>query len=165
MTAADYGIVVLILISVLIGIWRGFVRESLGLATWTLALVLTWWFARPLADRLAPYVDTPSLRLAVAGAALFLAGLLVGSVVTALLSGVVRASVLASTDRTLGGGIGLMRGLVLVLAAVWLLRGTPLAEDPWWKSARLIPHLERAAEEVDQLLPERLRDPLAPSYL
>jgi len=68
---ADYAILIIITLSALISVWRGFVKEALSLA----ALVLAFWvaltFQQVLANWLAPYIKTPSLQLIAAFAILF----------------------------------------------------------------------------------------------
>jgi len=157
MTTADYVIVALVLISMLIGIWRGFVRETLGLATWLFAAVMAWLFAGTAAQLLTGLIAEPSFRLAAAGAGLFLFGLLVGTLITSLITRAVRGSFFSGADRTLGAGMGLLRGLALAVLGVWLLRATPVTQDSWWRSSRLIPPLERVALAAEDLLPRSLR--------
>lgn len=153
MTGVDFGIAGLILASTLIGVLRGFARESLGLATWVFAFLLAWLFAAPVVEWLAPHIGAPSVRVATAYAALFLGGLLAGGILTSLVVDAIRGSRFSPADRTLGAGLGLIRGLFLVVVAVWLLRQTPAIRDAWWSQSRLIGHFEVLADELDAIVP------------
>lgn len=145
MNWADYCILVVLLLSTLVGILRGFTRESFGLLTWALAIWLAWQFAHPLAGYLARWMSVPSVRLAAAAGGLFLGGLVLGSIVTHLFTLFIKHSPLVAPDRTLGAGFGLVRGIALVVIAVMLMGLTPVRQDPWWHQSRLIGPFEVAA--------------------
>ena len=81
----DYAIIAVVLISTLISLWRGFVREAFSLAIWVLAFWVSWSFFRELAAHLTPWIDTPSVRLGIAFGLLMLASLVVGGLVNFLL--------------------------------------------------------------------------------
>lgn len=149
----DYGFIAVILISALIGLLRGFVRELLGLATWVAAFAVAWLAAPWMNDLLLPHVETPSVRKAAAYAGLFLGVLLIGGVITALISGHVRKSVLAAADRTVGGGLGLLRGLVICGLFVLIGGHTVLREDSWWSRSALIPRLQWVADGLATVIP------------
>src|SRR6202008_5183347 len=100
MNWADYGILALIFMSAVLGALRGFARESLGLATWILAIGAAIAFGRPVAAALEPHLPVPIVRIGVAYGGLFLAGLLVGGVLTAVIVSSVRKSRYSSADRT-----------------------------------------------------------------
>ncbi len=140
---ADWGILLLLLISTLVSLVRGFVREALSLVTWVLAFMAARLFYGHFATLLEGVIDTPSLRLLAAFVALFVAALIVGSLLATLLATLVRATGLTGTDRVLGMVFGLFRGVVLVVVTIAVLRLTPLTQDPWWTQSALIGHFER----------------------
>jgi membrane protein required for colicin V production len=160
MNWVDYCILALIVISMVIGAIRGFAREALGLATWVFAALLAWFFAKPLFLWLAPYISVPSVRQVTAYASLFLGGLLVGGVITALIADLVRDSRFSSADRTLGAGLGLLRGGLIVALLVLILGMTSLRQDPWWGQSLLIARFEVLAEGLRHLLPKSWLDTL-----
>ena len=143
MNWADYLILALVLISVLVGLMRGFTRELLGLLTWVLAFGVAWFWAPQFEAYLRDFLSEPSIRKIVAYVLLFLGGLLVGSVITAVLSHFIRGSLLASSDRTVGAGLGLVRGVVLVgifVARRLRARRAARGSRTWgWRSPTTIP--------------------------
>lgn len=161
MTHVDLAIVGVVLLSVLIGAWRGFVRELLGLGAWVLAIAMSWWLSVPAAQWLQPYIDAPSIRVAVAGAVLFVLGMIIGGLITALGSRVVRDSWFSGPDHTLGGVLGVLRGLILILALVWVLHRTPAVDNTWWHQSVLIPPLEELALLAEHLLPQAWRESIS----
>lgn len=163
MIVVDWILLAALLISVVIGIIRGFTREVLGLATWILAIVAALIFGSDAAVKLEPHIAVPSMRIAAGYGLVFFLGLLAGSVITAIISRVVRHSPLSGVDRTIGGGFGLARGVLIAVAMVWLVGLTPARQDPWWKESMLVGHLEWLAEGFRKLMPQDWERTLKPA--
>lgn len=159
----DYCILTLILVSTVVGLFRGFAREVLGLGTWALAFWLAFAFAGPLSDYLAPHISAVSLRTATAYAVLFLAGLLAGGILTSLIVHGLRDSAFSPADRTLGAGFGLLRGVFLVALFILVAGMTPARQDPWWGRSILLDKFEWLAEGLGMLVPEAWLEALRPA--
>ena len=159
MNWADWTIVVILVLSSLISIKRGFVKEDLSIATWILAVIIALFFSERLAVVLTDSITTPSVREVVAFAILFNATLLVGAMVNYLIGELVRITGLSGTDRTLGMVFGLARGFIIVMALLIFLPSLiPVEEDGWWHESRLIPYFlsfedwaRSAATDVSQM--------------
>ena len=156
MNWADWTILAIVAISTLIGLSRGFVRETLSLLTWVAAFVIAMMFRDQLAPLLSNLVDTPSLQAIAAFAILFLFTLLAGAGLNMTLSAFVEATGLSGTDRVLGMVFGLLRGGIIVIALLILAPAlVPVEEDAWWRESSLIPHFlefEDRAREVAALI-------------
>ncbi|MCH8499036.1 MAG: CvpA family protein [Marinobacter sp.] len=137
----DWVIIVIIAVSTLISLARGFVKEALSLVTWVCAFVVARTFHPQMQSLLADTVETPVVRLVAAFAILFFATLIVGIIINNLIGHLIRATGLTSTDRVLGMGFGLLRGLVIVVVMIAFTRYTPLAEDTWWQESVMIERL------------------------
>lgn len=141
MNWADWAIIGILVLSSLISLKRGFVREALSLATWALAFVVAMLFGERLSLLLVDLIETPSVREMVAFATLFAATLVVGAMVNYLIGELVRMTGLSGTDRLFGVVFGAARGLVVVMALLILLPALiPVNEDGWWQESALIPH-------------------------
>lgn len=158
----DYCILAVFVLSTLIGILRGFARESLGLATWVLAFFLAWLFGADLAMTLDDKILNPALRLATGYALVFLGTLLTGSIVTYFVGEAIRASGFGPTDRTLGGGLGLVRGVVIVAAFILVARTMGAEKDRWWQDSLLVKRFEWLADGLKTLVPDAWLERLAP---
>lgn len=156
MNWADYLIIIVIALSMLIGLWRGLLREAISLATWIAAFAIAFLFAEDGAAHLTPYLDIPSLRVAAAFGGLFLATLLLGGLVSIIASQLVDYTGLTGTDRVLGMVFGLGRGAVVIAILVLAAGLTPLPKDPWWQQSRLLPHFQEAALRLRDWLPPDL---------
>lgn len=138
---ADWIILAIVLASCVISLNRGFVREAVSLATWVAAFVIGRLFYEVLAGILSDYFDaTPSVHQLVAFLVLFIATLIVGNLLGSLFASLIKLSGLSATDRILGIGFGLLRGGLVVVIILVLLKMTPVIEDPWWRESQLIPH-------------------------
>lgn len=157
----DWCLLAAFLASIVIGVLRGFTREVLGLASWVLAIAAALLLAPTAAEYLGSSIETPSLRIAAAYALVFLAGLIVGAIVTAVASLLIRKSPLSGVDRMVGGGFGVVRGVLLAVVVVAVLGLTPARQDPWWKESVFIGQLEWLADGFRKMLPEHWRQRLA----
>lgn len=151
---ADWFLLAALVISIVIGILRGFTREVLGLVTWIVAIAAALWLAPSTVGWLEPHVATPSLRIASSYALVFFGVLVLGAIVTTVVSMLVRKSPLSGVDRMVGGGFGLLRGVLVAVMLVWLVGMTPARQDPWWKESMFIPRLEWLAAGFNALMPD-----------
>jgi membrane protein required for colicin V production len=154
----DYVIVAIIAVSALISLVRGFVREALSLTALVLAVWVGLTYSGALALLLEPHVETPSLRMGVSFAALFVVTLILGGLLGSLMVKLVESSGLTGTDRLLGMIFGMGRGVVLVGLLVLLSGLTAFPADPWWQQSRLIPHFQNVAVQIRALLPPEVAD-------
>jgi membrane protein required for colicin V production len=136
MHPADIVILAIIAISLVFGIFRGFVREAFSLVGWFSAYLVARLFHEPLANMLVHYISTPSLRMVTAWGVLFAATLLLSIIAGYMVMSLMDAAGVRGIDRFLGAIFGLVRGLILVL--VLLVLAAPFANrDEWWQSAML----------------------------
>lgn len=149
---ADLIIIAVVVISTLVSLLRGFIRESLSLLIWVVAAWVGLRLATPIAELLTPWVAIPSARLILGFVAVFVAVVMAGSLLGLLVAKLISSSGLSGTDRMLGMLFGAMRGVVMVVIAVLVLSLTPVVDDPWWQQSMLLPYAEDlAAFAVDQL--------------
>ena len=152
MNWADYCIIIALSLSVLMGLWRGFVGEVLALLGWVLAFWVAWSFGDKLAAQLTA-IDVPSLRLFLGYAICFIGVLIASGIVSFLMRKLIAGSGLSGSDRMLGMLFGLVRGLAVVTLAVLLLGFTPLPRDPWWHQSKLLPGFQNYAQWLSARLP------------
>lgn len=156
MTELDWIITGGVLLSTLIGGYRGFLREVLSVAAWLAALWVAWQTA---ADHVAPYLDflgSPTAAALVAFGLAFLAVLLAATVASHLVYRLVRAAGLGFVDRTLGLAFGALRALAIFVAAAYFIGGTRLAQSPWWQNSLWADDLQRLGQRVAAVLPPDL---------
>ena len=153
-TWPDYVIIAIILISTLISLMRGFVREAMSLAFWIIAFWVAQMFFREFADYLAQWIEVPSLRLGAAFAIIFFVVLILGGLLTFLIGQVIDATGLSGTDRAIGMLFGGVRGVLIVEALILVAGLTPMPQDPWWQESGLIHYFQDLALWMRSLLPD-----------
>jgi len=144
----DFALAGLVLLSALVGIFRGFVKEALSLVVWVLAIWVAWNFAPTLADKLTPWLDDPILRVWAARAVALFSVLLAGALATSLIGLLVGHTGLTGTDRLLGMVFGVGRGVLLAAIVVVALQFAEFDQSPWWRESKLIPYAAPIAEKL-----------------
>lgn len=140
MTTVDYILIAIVLVSMLFGAIRGFLRESVALLGWLVGLWLAWRYAPQLQPYLGGSLADTELQVWVARVILLLGAVLAAWVVGSLLGYLVQRSGLTlGVDRILGAVFGLVRGAVIVGFAVMLAEAAQMQDEPWWKGSKLIP--------------------------
>lgn len=152
----DYAISALVLISAIIGLLRGFIKEAFALVTWIVAIWVGLHYSRDFSALLQGSISYPSARIATAFAALFFSTLILGGLISFILNHLIEKTGLTGTDRLTGMLFGVIRGAVLVSIMVMLAGLTPLPEDPWWKESILIPPFQALAVWLKAHIPTEL---------
>lgn len=151
---ADYTIIVVVLLSVVISLVRGFVREAFSLASWGAAIFLSVFFCSDLAELLSTRISTPAVRLLVSFGIIFIVTLIVGAILSYLFVSMVHKSGMSGTDRFLGGVFGLLRGALVVALLVMFGQFTKMPEHEAWEHSVLIPHFQIVANDLKEHAPQ-----------
>src|SRR5215510_3220792 len=114
MTWLDYAVIGVFAISLLIGAWRGLVREVVSILGWVIAFLAANLFAGPLGPAMPEAIPSPELRVAAAFVAVFVGALILASLAGLILSKVVKAVGLGGIDRLLGALFGAARGVLIL---------------------------------------------------
>ncbi len=154
----DFAVIVIIGVSVIIGLFRGLVKESISLATWILAIWVALVFGPRLSGLLPFTVGSATIQNIIASAVLFILVIILGGVVNYLLSQIVDKTGLSGTDRSLGLVFGALRGAAIVAILVLLATLTNLPNEPWWQQSKTLPFFYDIALWLKDLLPPSLAD-------
>lgn len=149
----DWTLLAVLLLSIVVGLVRGFVFELMSLAGWLVA----WFGAQFLAHEVSPHlpVGTPgsATNMAAAYVLCFFAILIVWTLLAKLVRLLLHATPLSLPDRLLGAGFGMLRGGVLLLAVATAVTLTPAAHSAPWKRSEGARWLEMAMLGLKPLLP------------
>lgn len=158
----DGAVAIIVLLSALLAMVRGFSREVLSIGSWAAAAAAAVIFY-PL---LEPYVVELGLEKGIisqvaSGAAIFLVTLIVVSFITMRISDAIIDSSIGALDRTLGFLFGAARGVLLLVIALlffnWL---SPNNQPDWITEAKSKPFLDGLGEQLKAALPENIEDVL-----
>jgi membrane protein required for colicin V production len=154
MSWLDLVIIGIILISALISLVRGFVKESISLTSWILAGFIAFRYFSALAELLLPYIESPTLRTGTAFSILFVCTLIIGAIINFMASQMVSKTGLSGTDRALGVVFGGARGVLIVTMLVLLAGLTPMPDESWWQESASIEYFVTIASWLKDILPQ-----------
>ena len=135
MPVLDWIFVAVLVVSLVVGAWRGLVYELLSVVNWSAAFVLAQWFAPVVAQWLPLAGASEVVRYAVGFVAMFVAALFAGGLMAFLIRKLVAAVGLRPVDRVLGAMFGLVRAVVILLALTVVAGMTPMVKSPWWQES------------------------------
>ena len=163
MSALDIGVIAIVLIAGLVAFSMGFVRVVLALSGWVGAAFATMYgfqYVKPFARQ---WISPVFLADAAAGLAIFIATLVVLTIISHTIGRQVRNSGLSALDRSLGLVFGLFLGAVIVsLGYITIGAMTDLSKDSakqpeWIRTARSKPWLQWGARQLQALSPPEFR--------
>jgi membrane protein required for colicin V production len=155
-TLLDIILLIVMLVSALLAMVRGFMREVLSIASWAAAAILTIYAYPKLLPMAKQYINHDGLAAAAVIVGVFLGTLLVVSVITIKISDMILDSRVGALDRTLGFLFGLGRGLVIIVVAflffAWLV---PEKSQPEWvRNAKSKVVLQSTGQALMSMLPD-----------
>jgi membrane protein required for colicin V production len=167
MTTVDYVLAGAVLLSMVFGAVRGFLRESVALLGWLVGLWLAWRYSGHVEPYVGGLIAGTLLQVWVARMIVLLAVVMAGWLLGSLLSYLVQRSGLTlGVDRLLGGVFGIVRGAVIVGFAVMLGQAAEMQGESWWRESKLLPvgeemagvlrgYVETGLELVEDVLPDK----------
>lgn len=159
MNWVDLAVLGVLGVSALLAFMRGLVREVLGIAAWAGAAYFAAWSHPFIKDRFRGWIGRADLADPIGVGMMFLAAVILLSVVAGMIAGVVRMSLVGGIDRTLGMVFGLLRGAVLI-AFAYVLLGLAVPSDNWpqaVRQSRALPYAYQMAVLTTTLLPQEYR--------
>lgn len=154
MTVLDYVLLVIVVLSALVGLWRGLVSEVVALLAWVAALGAAWLYASEVAVMLEAHIAEPAWRQVAGFALIFVGVLLLAAVLRFLLRELLRAAGLGPADRMFGTFFGIARGLAIAFVLVLVGGMLGMAKEPWWENSLFAPPLETAVVASKPWLPD-----------
>jgi membrane protein required for colicin V production len=155
-TLLDIALLVVMLISGLLAMIRGFMREILSIGAWGIAALATLWSYSRVLPIARGYFNSDMVAAGVTVGSVFLLTLLIVSIITVRISDMILDSRVGALDRTLGFLFGLGRGLIIVVVAflffAWLVPDR--SQPEWVKSAKSKVVLQSTGQWLMGMLPD-----------
>jgi membrane protein required for colicin V production len=152
----DWALLAVLVVSVVVGLWRGLVFEVLSLVGWVVAFIAAQAFAPGVASVLPIGVPGSALNHGVAFALTFVLALVIWALGSRLLRLIIHATPLQPVDRMLGGVFGLARGAVLLLAVATVVMLSPAQRSTAWQQSRGAAWLATALQGLKPVLPDAI---------
>jgi membrane protein required for colicin V production len=153
----DYTIIGLVGLSVIISLFRGFVKETISIITWGLAIWLSVLFSELTASLLSHYVSSEPLRYLLAFAGIFICVLILGALVNFFIGALVKSTGFGGTDRILGVLFGFARGVLVTSLLLLVVSLTSFQDQSWWKKSKLVPEFKPLMAWLDHYVPSNLK--------
>src|SRR5215208_7865547 len=155
-TFLDLILLVVMLVSAMLAMIRGFMREVLSIGAWAIAAIATVYSYARLLPLAKQYFNNDIVAAAAVIGGVFLGTLLIVSVLTVRISDMILDSRVGALDRTLGFLFGLGRGLVIVVVAflffAWLVPDR--SQPEWVKNAKSRVVLQGTGQWLMSMLPD-----------
>ena len=156
LTATDWIITAVILVSVVGAASAGFFQEAFGIGGLVFGYVLAAWQYRGLAQHFAPYVSSPWFAEIIAFLMVFLAVMILAGIVGRIARWAMKEAGLSFVDRLLGGALGLLRGCLLV-AVILVSLAAFNPSSKWLQGSELAPYFLVVGRAVVWVAPSELR--------
>lgn len=149
----------IMIISILIGIVRGLVREMLSLFAWCIAIWIAWKFADLFSKSFVTrFISDEHIAYIASFGALFLVALFAIGLINLLITSLLSATGLTGFDRLLGALFGLARGAIIGSIFVFFAQLYPnIDQESWWKESKLTPGFVNIANWGIGKLPTNIR--------
>jgi membrane protein required for colicin V production len=154
-TTIDLIVIVIVLASALVALWRGLVRETFSIFEWVASAYAALRLAPVFQPMLVGLIEPPWLAWVAVFLATFLIVLVPLSIMTHRFAEIVKRSEIGAIDRALGFVFGIGRGLVIVgLAYIAYASFVPLeSQSATVTGARLFPVIQNSSEVLLSLVP------------
>lgn len=133
----DYVILGVVGLSVVTGLFRGFVKEVIALCVWVLAIWLSFTYSSTINPWFESYIQDTTARVVVSFVSILIVTLIVGGLFNAILSMILRRTGLSGTDRLLGTGFGFLRGVFIVSLMMLVVKMTSIPYEQYRSQSQL----------------------------
>jgi membrane protein required for colicin V production len=153
-TSVDFIVIGVIVISSIVGLVRGFVREVLSLIGFGLAMYLGYRFGGEVAHLwLSSMPGGKSGQIVLGFIAIFIVVMIFSKIITGMFNRVISSVGLSFIDRLLGSFFGILRGalIIVILSTIFALTDIPKSSE--YKDALTRPGVEFAVGLIRAWLP------------
>lgn len=154
MTAFDYTVLAILGLSIIFSVMRGLVKEVLSILAWFVAFYVGRTYTEQMLPLMPADIPSESLRTLAAFLVLFLATLLLSTLLAIAISAIFKKIGLGWLNRLLGAVFGAFRGVLVVCIFVLLAGMTEIPKDARWKNAMFSAPIEALVVSMLPWLPE-----------
>ncbi len=155
-TALDAIALGVLLLSSLLALTRGFVRESLSIASFVIAALATIFTYSIFRDVAMNWIESELVATVLTAFVIFIGVYVIMAFITRKLGDIVRKnSHISILDRTAGFAFGLVRGMILLALVMlgWNFLTRPDQTPTWVSEAKLYPAVHATADALKMLVP------------
>src|SRR3989339_167678 len=154
----DYGILSVIILSVVISFFRGFIKETVSLVIWIIAFLIAVKFSPDIGKHFQSSIHSSFISTAIAFVVIFVLILIVGALVNSLIGALIEKTGMHATDRLFGIVFGFARGVLIVGIFLMLVNMTSFDKDSVVKQSSLLPHFQGLATWLQNFVPKEVKN-------
>ncbi len=158
LTILDIVVIVVVLISAILAMVRGFVREVLSIASWVIAAAAAYFIYPTLLPLVTPYIENEQVAIIASAAVIFFIALVIASYITMKIADLVIDSRAGAVDRLLGFVFGAARGLLLAVIAFMGFMLLVSNRPEWITNAQTRPLLTSVSSVIASVLPDEFEE-------
>ncbi len=153
MNFLDYLLIAIVGLSMVLSLWRGFIREIISLIGLVAAFLVASRTSGAAGDFLGQWIHNGAAADIAGFALVFVVVMLVAGLIGAIVRKLVDLADLTATDRTLGMIFGLARGLLLIGLAFLIYTSYARPTAPWIKHSLLAPWAIQLGDLIGHAIP------------
>jgi membrane protein required for colicin V production len=150
----DWIFLAVLLLSFLMGIWRGFVFELFSLATWFGAFIAAQVWGQETGMMLPMAGASEPVRLGAGFICVFVSAIFAGGLLAVMVKKLVAVVGLSAFDRVLGAGFGLIRGVLILMVSGVLIALTPVKNSGFWRESVGASLIAQVFKGLQPILPQ-----------
>ncbi|WP_419418637.1 CvpA family protein [Legionella sp. D16C41] len=150
----DLAIIGIIALSILTGLFRGFVKELIALCVWAIALWVAFHYSHDLDPLIQKYIQDKTARSIITFVLLVIATIIIGAIVNTLLGFLLKRSGLSGTDRLLGMVFGFVRGVFIVALIMVMVKMTSYPYQQYSTQSQLYARFDPVVNWLSSLMPD-----------
>jgi len=156
MTAFDLVLLAILIISTVVGVMRGFVKEALSIISWILAFWLGYTYCVEAGEWLAQFASLGEgrLRNSAGFGLIFITTLFVFAIISYAITKLIVRGPIKGVDRVLGVATGFVRGVAVAAVLLVLMQALGMNSSDFWKKSKFVPHFMPAVELAQKVLPK-----------
>ena len=154
MNFVDYILIAIVGLSMVLSLWRGFVREVISLIGLVLAFLAASRLSGRAGDFLGEWITNATVADIAGFALVFIVVMILVGLIGALIRRLVDLAALTATDRTLGIFFGAARGMLLIALSFLVYTSYAKPDTPWLKKSLLTPYAIELGEMLGGVIPE-----------
>lgn len=150
----DYILIGIVGLSMVLSLWRGFVREIISLIGLVAAFLIASRTSGAAGDFLGQWIPNSTTSDIAGFIMIFVVIMIIIGLIGALIRKLVDMADLTATDRTLGMFFGIARGLLLIALSFLIYTSYTKPDQAWAKKSLLTPYAIQASDLLGQAIPE-----------
>jgi membrane protein required for colicin V production len=154
LSVLDLVFLAVLVLSLLLGAWRGLVFEVISVFSWVAAFVLAQWFAPTVAQWLPVSSTNEAVRYGLGFVIVVVLTVFAGGLLAFIVKKLLTAVGLSPADRILGAVFGILRGLVIILALTVAVGLTQFKTSAWWTESEGVKLSSAVLHQLKPVLPE-----------